>query len=258
MKKLFNFRTVIPLLLIICGCFQQATPPTEHVTSCSASGWAYSLVSNGNYLQVPAYTSLYSLSNPADPIPTGNSEFGLFDTTFMDSANEYNCFGSHLEFGPIASTGYPLTGTILSGYARHIAMADSLIYIIRHTTYPGTNIFCQQAVDSVNELDVDQFDSHQPNDTSEFATLLTKIPFTDPTDIAIQGSTLFVLDASTGLQIFSLSNPAKPALIAQAPNVQGYHIQVTSQSTLLVTSSSGLAQYDISDPASVTLLSKIQ
>jgi hypothetical protein len=176
----------------------------------------------------------------------------------MDSANEYNCFGGRLEFGPIASTGYPLTVTILSGYARHIAIADSLIYIIRHTTYPGTNVFCQQAVDSVNELDVDQFDPHQPNDTSEYATLLTKIPFTDPTDIAIQGSTLFVLDGLTGLQIFSLSNPANPALIAQAPNVQGYHIQVTSQSTLLVTSATGLAQYDISNPASVTLLSKIQ
>jgi hypothetical protein len=166
--------------------------------------------------------------------------------------NQYTVNNSSLSIDSIGSQIYP-QNELLTANPRQLAFAPGYLYLLRHTTYPGSNEFCWQATDTVNELDVDRF-----SDTSYAATLLSKIPLVNPQDIAIKDSVLFVLDGSAGLKTFSLSDPTHPALDATSTSVQGFHLVLTDQSTLLVSTSTGLEQYDVSNPGSPLLLSKVQ
>jgi hypothetical protein len=233
-------------LLLMCGCLNSTEP--EPVTSCNG-GDLYTFYIYGNSLL--AGGNHFSLTDPANPIAL--NKFSLGDTILIiDSTEQYSFEGSAVIPAPIGSSNFQ-PEIYLPFYPRHVAFANGILYALRHKNSVPNTDFCSDAYDSVNELDVAQI-----IDSASLATLLDQIPLTNPTDIAINDNILFVLDASTGLEIFSLSNPTKPSLIAQASNVQGFHIQTTPQNTLLVTSSSGLMQYDVSNPNSVTLLSKIQ
>jgi hypothetical protein len=233
-------------LILFIGCLH-STDPTQQ-NSCNTNT-PYPLAMNSHWLR--SDRSLFSLSAPSNPL-VSVEPFNYADTTFMDSTRQYSLQGNQLSFGLAGGKDYP-NAVSLVGHPSHIAIADGLVYVLRHTSTEPSTMFCSQRSDSVNELDIEQF-----SDTSTQAILLAQIPLTDPTGIAVKDSTLYVLDASNGLHVFSLSNPEQPHEIAHLTSVQGYHLQVTPQSTLLVTSSAGIAQYDISNPASVTLLSRIQ
>ncbi len=232
------------------GCANSTEPGQE--ISCNG-GPQHSFVAGDGWLI--AGHSLYNIANPSNPLPhsnNGNGEEYYGDTSFIFEGIQYTENNSAIAIDSIGNEIYPQYEE-LTAYPRSLAFAPGYLYFLRHKTYPGGNEFCSQMSDTVNELDVDRF-----TDTSFAASLLAQVPLTDPASIAIKDSSLFVLDAVSGLKTFSLSDPAHPALIGSVPNVQGYHLQVTDQSTLLVTSSSGVAQYDITNPASPRLLSMIQ
>lgn len=212
----------------------------------------YLFATNGTWLWTTS--SLYDISNPSNPLPhsqQGTYQYGG-DTAFIIDSNVYIENNGSVSIHTLGMQTYPQYES-LTANPRHLAYAPGVLYLLRHKTYPGGNEFCWQQSDSVNELDVDQF-----SDTTYAATLLATVPLTDPNDLAISGSTLFVLDGSDGLKVFNVSDPTHPALLATAANVQGYHLQLTGQSTLLVSSTDGLDQYDISNPSRSKLLSKIQ
>ncbi|MFI5200911.1 MAG: hypothetical protein ACHQNE_00805 [Candidatus Kapaibacterium sp.] len=236
--------------LSFAGCSTPTGP--AQVISCAGNP-QYSFVTGDGWLI--AGHSLYSIAYPSNPLlhsNGGNAEEYYGDTAFIFEGIQYTENNSSISFDSVGSQIYPQYEE-LTAYPRSLAFAPGYLYFLRHKTYPGGNEFCSQMPDTVNELDVDRF-----TDTSYAASLLAQVPLTDPAGIAIMDSSLFVLDAGSGLKTFSLSDPAHPALIGTVPNVQGYHIQVTGQSTLLVTSSTGVAQYDISNPANPRLLSMIQ
>jgi|GEM_PF-5721427 hypothetical protein len=238
------------ILAAVCGCSQStATGPAQY-NSCNGNS-KYFFTTNGTWLSTTS--SLYSIVDPSNPLShsQGNDLYGG-DTAFIVDTNLYVENNGSISFRTIGTQTYPQYEA-LSAYPRHLAFAPGYLYFLRHTTYLGGSQFCWQASDSVNELDVDQF-----SDTSYAATLLARVPLTDPDDIAIDNSSLFVLDGVSGLKIFNVSSPSHPSLMATAPNIQGYHMQLTDQSTLLVTSDSGLMQYDISNPSNPAFVSKIQ
>ena len=247
----FQFSAIAILLVLAYGC--NSTNEPENVTSCNSRSNGVFVEGNG-WLQ--AGSNLFSISDPFNPllhIATGYGYQFIGDTTFIVGPEIYTVNYAGVTFDTIGSTISPRSES-LSANATHLAFAPGYIYFIRNTrNSSGSNPFCSRSNDTVTELDVDSF-----SDTSYAGSLLSKFPLTDPDDIAIKDSILFVLDGSAGLKSFSLSDPAHPSPIATAANIQGYHMQITDQSTLLITSMNGIEQYDISNPSSPTLLSNIQ
>ncbi|MDP4198161.1 MAG: hypothetical protein Q8922_01880 [Bacteroidota bacterium] len=250
MRPKFKLAIAIAHLAFCAGCLSSTEP--GQLTGCNSYRHLYDFVTNGLFLFTDSLA--FSLTEPSNPVPHGGYHSFGGDTAFVDSTQPSEGY-SFLYWGyRVDSLGTEIQNgrdIALNGCPRHVAYRPGVIYMLRHTTYPGGNMyFCAQAEDTVNALDVESF-----SDT--LVTLQSEVPLTDPQDIAITGNILYVLDGAVGLQIFSLSDPMRPVLIATIGSIQGYHMDLTPQTTLLVHTVRGIAQYDISNPTSPVLLSMI-
>ncbi len=242
---------LIPFVLAaLWGCSQSAATGPAQEVSCNGN-FGYFFVSNDAWLWTTS--SLYSIADPSNPLRHSQPGYQLGgDTAFFVDTNVYIVNNGSISISTIGSQIYPQYES-LTAYPRQLAYAPGYIYFLRHKGRSLGNQFCWQPTDTVDELDVDRF-----TDTSYSATLFARVPLTDPADIAIMDSTLFVLDGTAGLKVFSVSDPTNPVLSTTMASVQGYHLQLTDQSTLLVVTAGGIQQYDVSKPASPVLVSTIQ
>jgi hypothetical protein len=100
---------------------------------------------------------------------------------------------------------------------------------------------------SANELDV--LNSQNIVD----ATLVQSYPMTAPTGLCLDGSLLFVCDA-TVVKVFDASNPGSLKLLSSVP-VNNPNDVIAANHVLLVVAAGGLYQFDYTDPSHVTAIS---
>jgi hypothetical protein len=198
-------------------------------------------------------STLFDISDPSNPFPRIDNQY-IGDTSFAIGIKEFTLNPYGVFFTDTVGTGLNIwAGQFLTAHSQQLAIYRGTAYLLRRIVSTGNRLFCQRASDSVNELDVDGF-----SDSGYFEPkLYTTIPLTDPQDVIAAKGVLFVLDGTAGLKIFDLSDPKHPLLVTQIPAVQGYHLQVSQQSTLLVYTASGIIQFDISNPKNPVQLSKI-
>jgi hypothetical protein len=245
MKKSLTF------LLMLCSCVGTSIEPGTQ-NSCSMTLDNF-FVSNNAWFWTTS--SLFSITNPSNPLAhydQGSQYQHGADTAFTNGQRLYLVNNGSVTIDSFEKNSYYPQYMPLTSYPRHIATYPGYLYLIRHVTNIGNN-YCWHAADSINAIEVDNF-----ADTLYAATLSTRIALTDPQDIAINASTLYVLDVVEGLKIYSLTDPAHPSLITTIASITGYHMDLTPQQTLIVHSAAGLTQYDVSNAASPVLLGKIQ
>jgi hypothetical protein len=100
---------------------------------------------------------------------------------------------------------------------------------------------------SANELDV--LDAQDISNCTQIAAF----PMTSPTGLCLDGSLLFVCDASV-VKVFDASNPRSLQLLSSVPVNHPTDV-IAANHVMLVVASVGLYQFDYTDPSHVTQLS---
>jgi hypothetical protein len=235
--------------VILAMAFANCSSSTEDqpVKASCTSQPQYFFNEFGSWLH--AGQTFLSIADPSNPTPYTTYSYRGWDTLFTISSHEYVRVYKDLYFDSIPRSLYEPTKT-LEVAPTHIAATSNILYLLRHVQDANSNL-CRSSFDTVSALEV--------RDASKVtASLLDRVSLPDPQDVAVTGSTLYVLDASRGLTIFNVTDPTHPSLLGTYASIIGYHMDLTPQQTLIVHSVAGLTQYDVSNPTSPALLGKIQ
>jgi hypothetical protein len=242
MKKIIP--SICVLVLLLGGCYANYSSPG--LSNCPPPT-RYLFNQFGTWLH--AGSNAFDVSDPTNPTLYLKDTYYGGDTIYTLGRSQYLLSGSFLTFDSIPRSYYN-NFSRLGAIPTHLAASSNLLYLLRHIDTSGT--VCTRRYDTINALEVK--DISKDTATTMYRTLLR-----DPQDIAIIGSTLYVLDGMEGLKIFSIAADAQhPTLLATMSNITGYHMDLTQQQTLIVHSANGLTQYDVSNPTAPALLAKIQ
>ena len=231
------------IVCILSGCYG---PNESPVHNCLMRP-SYLFNQFGNWAR--ASQTILDVTDPANPAVSHRDSYGGKDTFFTIGQAEYSQSGSWLY---IDSTPTSYKNIVhLTAVPRHLAAAGGVLCFVRHV--PDTSAgsaWCWRGYDTINALEVD--------DLSRDSTMTFRTTLADPQDISIYGSTLYVLDAVEGLKIYSIADAKHPTLVATVGSIRGYHMDITTQGTMIVHTAAGLIQYDLSNATSPSLLTKIQ
>ena len=86
--------------------------------------------------------------------------------------------------------------------------------------------------------------------------LVKTMPMTAPRGLGIDGTSLFVCDGAAGLNVYSLFDPANPALVTQVTPLNAQDV-ILKSGNALVTGSGGIHQYDYTGLPTMTWLSTV-
>jgi hypothetical protein len=241
----YTLRYYCLVAILLAGCSSSVDNPLRQ-DCLSQPRYIFNIF--GNWLH--AGTTFFDISDPSAPAMYGKYSYSA-DTLFTIGQTEYVLSGYSVNFDSLPKPYFEKSNTLTAVLPAHIAALPQTLFLLRHNAF-STSATCAKSVDSINALETDGLSG------ASDATLLDRISLTDPQDITINGSTLYVLDGAAGLKIFSLADPKHPSLVTTNAAIQGYHMDVTNQSTLIVHTINGLMQYDLSNPTAPALLGKLQ
>jgi hypothetical protein len=223
--------------------FASANATSEGSTGIAGSEAAMTLI--GDYLYaIPEEHSLGVVQVTDSTQPNLlSSSFAGYDLETIFPIRNHLLLGSK-EGVSVYSTDNPSQPTE-AGEFKHGTACDP---VIANSNYAFVTLRAGTACGgSANELDV-----LDAQDISN-ATQIASYPMTSPTGLCLDGSLLFVCDA-TVVKVFDASNPRSLQLLSSVP-VKNPTDVIAANHVLLVVASAGLYQFDYTDPGHVTQLS---
>jgi hypothetical protein len=220
-------------------------PAAAPTTGIAGSMARFTIVNNYMYAVDHHTLKSISISNPADPVMTGNINAGWDIETIYPFKNKLflGSMGGLFIFD-ITNPSTPVS----QGSFNHARACDPVVadddyaYV---TLRSGTN--CGP---TSNELDVVNIQNLQ-------STVLVKTyPMSGPYGLAKENNVLFICDGTDGLKIYDATDPMNIVLKKRISEIETYDA-IAWNNNLLVVAKDGLYQYDYTDPANLVQRSKL-
>lgn len=247
MKKTFSLLVLLSTLLFSCSKSDNATSTGGGESSGQGGSLARFTIS-GRYLYVVDDQKLYtySLANSAKPQLKSTVNVGFSVETIYPYADKLFIGSQNAMY--IYSIADPELPASL-GTATHVRSCDpvvandTLAYVtVRSGSNCGGNVNALLVYDIKNVM--------QPRQ-------LNTVPLANPWGLGMKGNRLYVCNGTSGLNVYDISNPARPTQIKQLTDESFFDVIITPDNMLVAMIQGGTALYDLKANDEMVLLAKI-
>jgi len=241
MTKRLAFRLFLSVVLLASGAVVAEEAPEF------AGHWHYAptraVSAVGDLAIFGSGTSLIAadVSDMASPVELGEIALGgiVWDITIVGDHAYVATGEAGLSVVNISDpTSLELVGTAGAGIARFVAHSGDLVFAAGKSYGSGSTW-------------LHVIDASTPSSAERIGWL--QIPWSNPHDLAADGSLVAVATRTDGLHLVDVSDPSTPTIVGQAPMDLPFGVELDGD-LAIVTDQSGLHVLDLSDPASLVTI----